>query len=213
MSTKREIWDRYGDWSQIAASADLADIRQKISGITPNGWQANDSPPQLVAIWEEISDVVGKASGNGTRVLDFGCGLGRNAPLLREKFARVVGLDLPDMIKKLRDLPEAAIYDTLYDDLAGLVQSEDVDVCFDSVVFQHIVDENYCKMIIKYLTSMPRLRYVVSLCNGSVCMGAGDGGWARVPFLLSQAGWEMAQTFIDGRTFARKHVCRVLRKS
>lgn len=204
---ERQVWDGYADWSEVSNSGNLKMIRKRITGRTNREFQANVLHPELLGAIEDIRRSVTAHHGDAARVLDFGCGLGRNGASLRGNFGRNIGLDLPGMIVELRKLPAALPYDALYDDLAALVVAEDVDVCFDSVVFQHIVDRDFCQSVIDRLILMPRLRYVISLCNVSVARG-----WASIPLMLAKSGWEEIQKFEDLESFSRPHTYRVLRK-
>jgi trans-aconitate methyltransferase len=70
----------------------------------------------------------------GLKVLDYGCGLGRNLQYLKDTFNSVLGYDLDEMIKKGRelDLPVETTSDW------NRVKSFSADLIFDCTVFQHM---------------------------------------------------------------------------
>jgi SAM-dependent methyltransferase len=74
--------------------------------------------------------------GSAARVLDFGCGLGRNFSYLMTISQQVVGYDVVEMIQRVRAQPSQAGL-TLEDDWAA-VREQHFDLVFASLVFQHI---------------------------------------------------------------------------
>jgi SAM-dependent methyltransferase len=74
--------------------------------------------------------------GSGARVLDFGCGLGRNFPYLITIAQQVVGYDVVEMIQRARAQPSQPAV-ALEDDWAA-VREQRFDLVFASLVFQHI---------------------------------------------------------------------------
>ncbi|WP_322493962.1 class I SAM-dependent methyltransferase [Chloroflexus sp.] len=78
------------------------------------------------------------------RVLDFGCGIGRVAPALREHFTEYIGLDVAEsLILKARelhrDLPNAQF---LVNTASRLdLPDNSIDLIFSFGVFQHIPDQ------------------------------------------------------------------------
>jgi SAM-dependent methyltransferase len=73
------------------------------------------------------------------RVLDFGCGLGRNFPYLTRIARSVSGFDLPPMIDRCRAVAADGI-ELLSSDWAALAASR-FDLIFASLVLQHIEPE------------------------------------------------------------------------
>jgi SAM-dependent methyltransferase len=80
------------DWSSLAASADVDELRELIL----TGFKAGKPFTPYVPTLTLPSPLNG--------VLDFGCGLGRNFPYLESVAGRVVGFDLPPMIARCRAL-------------------------------------------------------------------------------------------------------------
>ena len=77
----------------------------------------------------------------GRRVLDAGCGAGRNALWLVEQQADVVGLDAsPEMLRRARERVPAAAFSVA--DLAEPLQLEDgsIDVAIASLVMHYLQD-------------------------------------------------------------------------
>lgn len=206
------IWDPYADWDEVGGHPDRAVIRARITGMGERFWRPNRAGPEFLAAMRELRvDIARRLRHRGT-VLDFGCGLGRNLPFLKNSFARVVGIDLPSMIESLRQGPEAAGYDALYDDRARLVAEEAVDVCYDSVVWQHIVDPAYCEAILADLLRIGRLRHVITISNIYIGSAEGQGGWALTARLLHARGWREVHSSTDARSFGVPHVVRILQR-
>ena len=89
------------------------------------------------------------------RVLDFGCGLGRNFPLLTKLSSDVVGFDLPPMIARCAQLaiPTGV---RLSDDWARL-REESFDLVYASLVLQHI-ETDACRAYLRDFAAMsPRI--------------------------------------------------------
>lgn len=93
------------------------------------------------------------------RVLDFGCGVGRNFPYLRSLARHLTGFDLPPMIARCRDLAPAAA-DVLADDWPAL-RRQRFDLVFASLVLQHIEPET-CRTYLADLAAMTPAIYVLT---------------------------------------------------
>ena len=213
MAIDRNVWDGWANWSEVAASQDLGHVRERITGRGTTWWKENGEPDGFVEAVADIHRDCLLRMGRIARAVDFGCGLGRNGPYLARRFGRLVGLDLPDMIAKLRLEADAGFYSALYGDRAALLSSsEDLDVCYDSVVFQHILNSEYSAAIVRDLVAIPNLRYVISLCSGGLELALGLRGWARVPLILRQEGWTEVYSGNDVNTFNVPHVLRVLKR-
>jgi SAM-dependent methyltransferase len=85
------------------------------------------------------------------RVLDFGCGLGRNFPYLKTIASRVEGYDLPAMIERCRGLATEKVGDLISDWADG--RTRRYDLVFASLVLQHI-DTDECR---RYLADFTRM--------------------------------------------------------
>ena len=111
------------------------------------------------------------------RVLDFGCGLGRNFPYLTSIARSVTGFDLPPMIARCRTLATQPV-DRLEDDWARL-REERFDLIFVSLVLQHI-ENDAC---LSYLHDFARMAPLVDLCTRT------DGDYGRnVLDLVAETG-------------------------
>ena len=96
-----------------------------------------------------------------TRVLDFGCGLGRNFPYLRTAAAQVVGFDLPEMIERGRRESVAGPGVTLSSDWEW-VRRQRFDCAFVCLVFQHIQPGDLLRRFLPDLATMTPWLYVLS---------------------------------------------------
>jgi SAM-dependent methyltransferase len=70
------------------------------------------------------------------RVLDFGCGVGRNFPYLKEIASHVTGTDLPPMVERCRELAPVTV-DELSPDW-GELRARSFDLVFTTLVLQHV---------------------------------------------------------------------------
>jgi len=86
------------------------------------------------------------------RVLDFGCGLGRNFPYLKSISRQITGFDLPEMIERCRVLAPDPI-DTLSSDWAE-VRTGRFDLIFASLVLQPM-EEAACAAALADLPAWP----------------------------------------------------------
>jgi SAM-dependent methyltransferase len=77
--------------------------------------------------------------GHPRRILDFGCGVGRNFPYLATIATQVVGFDLPEMIERARKLHWPPLVQ-LEAEWAS-VRKQSFDLVFASLVFQHMEPE------------------------------------------------------------------------
>jgi SAM-dependent methyltransferase len=128
-----------------------------------------------------------------TRVLDFGCGLGRNFPYLTAIARHVTGYDLPEMVDHCRAAlpPDSTI--ALSADWQS-VQSERFDLVFASLVIQHIEPAEART----YLESFAPMAPAVYLLT----RGRNDFGGSNLE-LVDQARWEIRQSVLvqhDERT-------------
>ena len=115
------------DWLDAARGDDWDDLREKIL----TGYKAG----KPFTPYEPTIPVPALAG----RVLDFGCGLGRNFPLLNRRSSRVIGFDLPAMIARCRKSTDGSGVQ-LSDDWEQL-RVEAFDVIYASLVLQHIATD------------------------------------------------------------------------
>lgn len=135
------------DWSSLAASADPDDIRERILTGFKTGKPFTPYAP-TIALPAPLS-----------RVLDFGCGLGRNFPYLTTVADQVTGFDLPEMIARCRALATHAI-DRLDDDWTRL-REERFDLVFASLVLQHI-ETDLCLAYLRDFSRMAPVAYLLT---------------------------------------------------
>jgi hypothetical protein len=210
---ERNVWDGYADWAEVARAEQVVSVRQRITG-HEGKWLPNTASEALRSVVRTIfvrAVLSAPATQNSqpVTVVDFGCGLGRNLPLLRQIFPRVVGIDIPEMIERLRGEPPSdptLRYDAIYDDLDALLGSEHVHVLYDSVVLQHIVDAAYSSDLADRLALAPTLLAVVSLSNQSLPV-------VTLDFLTGEYRWTTVFSEIDTTSFfGHPHTVRVLRR-
>jgi SAM-dependent methyltransferase len=112
------------DWLDVARSGTADDVREWILTGFKNGKPFTPYVP-TIALPPRLE-----------RVLDFGCGVGRNFPYLKSVAGHVTGFDLAPMIARCRQIAQAQA-DALSDDWPAL-RREPFDLVFASLVFQHI---------------------------------------------------------------------------
>jgi SAM-dependent methyltransferase len=135
------------DWSSLAASADPDDIRERILTGFKAGKPFTPYAP-TIALPAPLQ-----------RVLDFGCGLGRNFPYLTTVADRVTGFDLREMIARCRALATHAV-DDLDDDWTRL-REERFDLVFASLVLQH-VETDQCRTYLRDFARMGPAVYLLT---------------------------------------------------
>jgi len=87
------------------------------------------------------------------RVLDFGCGLGRNLSYLKTIARHITGFDLPPMIERYRTMAGGGA-DVLSDDWNGLRENR-FDLIFAALVLQHIETEACRSYLMDFLRMAP----------------------------------------------------------
>jgi hypothetical protein len=204
-ATEQSAWDPYAHWlySRSASATDWIDSFQRIG--VPN--IASDRLVSVVAKSVEIAQAEsGKPS---VTVIDFGCGLGRNSPLLRRLFHRVVGFDRPEMISLLRSEQSSDMisrYDAVYDDLETLLSREQICILYDSVAMQRITTVAEVAEFADRLATLPTLVAIVSLSSLRKSP-------AVVDTLLREHNWTTVLSEIDWSSFSGyPHNVRVVRR-
>jgi SAM-dependent methyltransferase len=112
------------DWMAAADAADTEEIRERILTGYRDGKPFTPYVPTLTL------------PPGLSRVLDFGCGLGRNFPYLTQIAGAVTGFDLPPMIDRCRAAAAVPVA-RLTSDWDAL-RTEQFDLIFASLVLQHI---------------------------------------------------------------------------
>ena len=191
------VWDKYGNWDEIARLKSVEDVKSMITG-RKKAWRPNFCPPALAYIFDYAMEEF-KAEHDATpTALDFGCGLGRNGPLLRKFFPDVIGVDLPEMVDRLNDeLPIHASenYREVYRSMTTLVKEEEFCLLYDSVAFQHFVDVGYISEIIDMLSSIKSFRTFVSVHKYSEQRRPAHIG------VLQEKGWDVWHTESETLSF------------
>lgn len=190
----KNIWCSYGRWDEIAKLPNINDVKNKITG-GKLAWRPNFVSPAIEYIFRyAVDESLGSDSRAVPTAIDFGCGLGRNAPMLTRFFPRVVGVDLPEMTIRIKDefLVQKA-YGTIYSAVSDLTLSEDCCTLYDSVVLQHIVDREYIYGLIAALSDRSSFRTIISIYNANV----------RYPHLsiLAEKGWTIWHTEVETLSF------------
>jgi SAM-dependent methyltransferase len=135
------------DWLDVARSGTADDVRECILTGFKDGKPFTPYVP-TVALPPRLD-----------RVLDFGCGVGRNFPYLKSVVRHVTGFDLPPMIARCREIAQVPA-DALSDDWARL-RRERFDVVFASLVFQHI-EPNAIRAYLADIASMAPAVYLLT---------------------------------------------------
>jgi hypothetical protein len=96
------------------------------------------------------------------------CGLGRNAPMLRHFFSRIIGLDLPEMGKRLEaEYPQVhGLYARVHT-APEAVKSEEFCALYDSVVLQHVTNRAYVNELLEIFAEKRAFRTFVSVYNNN----------------------------------------------
>jgi SAM-dependent methyltransferase len=111
-------------WLSVARSADPDDLREHILSGYKSGKSFSPYVPTI------------RLSSPIDRLLDFGCGVGRNFPYLKTVARYVAGFDLPPMIERCRALAAEPV-DLLIDDW-NEIRARRFDLIFAALVLQHL---------------------------------------------------------------------------
>jgi SAM-dependent methyltransferase len=187
------IWDAYGNWDEIAGAGEVHDVKKKITG-NMAAWRPNFCPPALSYAFEYAVDEYANDFNPMATALDFGCGLGRNSPLLKRHFPDLIGVDLPEMIARLQTEPSFRRYRKVFPSLATAAESENFCLIYESVVLQHIIDGDFIAKMLAPLASLKPLRTFVSLTN----VARDDAPHVAV---LKQMGWFIWHTEVETLSF------------
>ena len=127
------------DWMAVARDASADDLRDRILTGFKEGKPFTPYRPTLTL------------PAPTERVLDFGCGVGRNFTYLKEIASHITGFDLPPMIERCRELSPVAA-DALSADW-NVIRTQRFDLIFSALVLQHI-EPDVCRT---YLTDFARM--------------------------------------------------------
>jgi SAM-dependent methyltransferase len=134
------------DWLSVASADDVDDVRERIL----TGYRDGKPFTPYVSTLDLPP---------ATRVLDFGCGLGRNFPYLTSMARHIVGFDLPPMIERCRSLPDRPAVDLTSD--WNHVRSSNFDLIFATLVLQHI-ETDACRSYLEDFARMAPAAYVLT---------------------------------------------------
>jgi len=139
------------EWLSVARSADVSDLREHILSGHKDGKPFTPYVPTI--------DLPAPLD----RVLDFGCGLGRNFPYVKGIARHVTGFDLPPMIERCRSLATESV-DVLEDDWQQ-VRASRFDLIFASLVLQHIEPDICSSYLADFAQMAPRVYLLTRLDN------------------------------------------------
>jgi trans-aconitate methyltransferase len=135
------------DWLTVARAGDPDELRERILTGYRTGKPFTPYVPTI-----DLPARVG-------RVLDFGCGLGRNFPYLTSMASAVVGFDLPPMVEQCRALCPQPVA-LLTSDWSEVCASR-YDLVFASLVLQHI-DTDACRTYVHDFARIAPLTYLLT---------------------------------------------------
>ena len=138
------------DWLAVAREASADDLRERILTGFKDGKPFTPYRPTVA-----LPAPVG-------RVLDFGCGVGRNFPYLKEIASHITGFDLPPMIERCRDLAPVPA-DTLAADWTS-IRSDRFDLIFTALVLQHMEPDACRSRLIDFARMAPAV-YLLTRTN------------------------------------------------
>ncbi len=149
------------DWLSVASADEVDEVRERILTGYRDGKPFTPYVPTV-------------ALPPVSRVLDFGCGLGRNFPYLTSIAAHVVGFDLPPMIERCRSLLDrsAAELTSNWDD----VRSSHFDLIFATLVLQHI-ETDACRMYLEDFARIAPATYVLTRVRSDFDLNVLDLIW------------------------------------
>jgi SAM-dependent methyltransferase len=139
------------EWLSVARSADATDLRDQILSGHKDGKPFTPYVPTI-----ELPAPL-------DRVLDFGCGVGRNFSYLKKIARHVTGFDLPPMIERCMSLATEHV-DVLEDDWQH-VRASRFDLIFASLVLQHIEPDICSAYLADFAQMAPRVYLLTRLNN------------------------------------------------
>jgi 2-polyprenyl-3-methyl-5-hydroxy-6-metoxy-1,4-benzoquinol methylase len=135
------------DWLSVANADDPDEVRERILTGYRDGKPFTPYVPTV-----PLPDAI-------ERVLDFGCGLGRNFPYLTSIAREVVGFDLPPMIERCRTLSDHPV--TLLTSDWQEVSRRRYDLIVATLVLQH-VETAVCRVYLKDFARLAPVTYVLT---------------------------------------------------
>jgi len=135
------------DWLSVARADDPDEVRERILTGYRDGKPFTPYVPTV------------PLPGAIDRVLDFGCGLGRNFPYLTSIAREVVGFDLPPMIERCRTLSTRPV--TLLTSDWQEVSTRGYDLIVATLVLQH-VETAACRTYLEDFARLAPVAYVLT---------------------------------------------------
>jgi SAM-dependent methyltransferase len=166
-------YDEYENWHTVTCSNSVEQVKNIITGCSV--WEETAMPK---TVWNRNSQNI---------VLDFGCGLGRNAKMLRNYFIHVIGYDLDQMLEML-NIQSPFLYDYTSSNLHELLQEQKITHIYESVVWQHINwDSGVIQLALDLITNQETVISIYTCWNSDV-----DHQLEMVFYLFSK-GWNLEQ--------------------
>jgi hypothetical protein len=170
-------YDAYANWQTVTSAKSVDQVKNIITGCSV--WKETTLPKTVWASSTLEKNVV----------LDFGCGLGRNAKMLRRAFGRVIGYDLDPMLAMLNNQPPPPLYDITSSNLQELLDTAQITHIYEAVVWQHIKwNSGVTQLAIDMITNQPTVKSIYTCWNSAVVHQS-----AMVSYLLSK-GWKLEQS-------------------
>lgn len=135
------------DWLSVADADDPDEVRERILTGYRDGKPFTPYVPTI-----PLPDSI-------DRVLDFGCGLGRNFPYLTSIAREVVGFDLPPMIERCRTLSTHPV--TILTSDWNEASTRRYDLIVATLVLQHVETEA-CVAYLKDFARLAPVTYVLT---------------------------------------------------
>lgn len=167
-------YDAYANWQTVTSAKSVDQVKQIITGCS---------------VWKEttLPKTVWTVASKDNTVLDFGCGLGRNANMLRRLFGRVVGYDLDPMLAMLNS-QTPQLYDVTSSNLQDLLLLGITHI-YEAVVWQHINwNSGVTQLALDMITNQNTVKSIYTCWNSAVAHQS-----AMVSYLLSK-GWKLEQS-------------------
>jgi hypothetical protein len=175
------------DWLSVARAEDPEDVRERILTGYREGKPFTPYVPTL------------SLPAAMSRVLDFGCGLGRNFPYLTSVSREVVGFDLPPMIDRCRTLATHRV--SLLSSDWQEVCSHRYDLILATLVLQHVETEQ-CRAYLRDFARIAPLVYVLTRVRSDFGVNVLD--------LIAETGLFDAGTCVEVDHDPDTHQLRVL---
>ena len=210
---KNILYNDYGNWLDISKQ-NISEIKKQITGSHQNStsYTINFKSNYIsFKMKEQILNIISKTKNKN--IIDFGCGVGRNIQLLKMFFNKIYGYDISDMIltfKNLNDINDIKNYNSyelVSDNLKNILNNNDIEYLYDSVVFQHIISVDYNEYIAK-LISLSNIKYLFGLTSEINLYNV-----IQWKILIEKFNFKVIYTEIENETFGIPHLFVILEKN